>query len=246
MGLKGIIFFAVLFMLKGTLYAQSDSAETKMDSLNAVMLKEYNKKISEISQQRVADSMQQVKLERELSSLKNTDNLRKEELQKQIQEIKDKEAKNTLLKKARIDSLRQIVKGFPVEGFFSDTLFLIFNRSGGFSAKERAEAISNRISNLAKSAKFNADTLKISEGESFYEIVYGETIIMSISDNDAIWNNTTKHDLAQKYQQIISHAIQKYKEEVNPVTIAKEIALTVLVLLLMSILIYFVIKFLME
>lgn len=241
--IKGIVMIAVLLLVKGYLFAQADSSERKVDSLNAVMLKEYNKKISEINQQRVVDSIQQAKLEQELSSLKTTDNLRKEELQKQIQEIKDKEAKGILQKKARIDSLRQSVKGFPVEGFFNDTLFLIYSRSGGFSASERAEAISKRIKNVAKAANFNADSLKLSEGESVYEIVYGEAILMSISDNDAIWNNSSKHELAQKNLQIIGRAIQQYKEEIKPTTLVKEIALALLVLLLMGMIIYFVIKF---
>jgi small-conductance mechanosensitive channel len=243
MELKGIILIAVLFIVKGTVFAQTDSSEKKMDSLNAVMLQEYNKKMKEINQQRVIDSMKQVKLEQELSSLKATDNLRKEELQKQIQEIKDKEAKHLLQKKARIDSLRQTVKGFPVEGFFSDTLFLVYNKSGGFSAKERAEAISKRIKNVARAAKFNADSLKLSEGESAYEIVYGENILMSISDNDAIWNNSSKRELAQNNLEIIGQAIQKYKNEISPVTLAKEIALALLVLLLIGVIIYVINKF---
>ena len=243
MDLRRIILIVVLFMARSAVFAQADSTEKKMDSLNAVMLQEYNIKMKEINQQRVIDSMQQVKLEKELRSLKTTDNLRKEELQRQIQEIKDKEAKNILQKKARIDSLRQTVKGFPVEGFFNDTLFLIYSRSGGFSAKERAEAISKRIKNVAKVAKFNADSLKISEVESVYEIVYGEAILMSISDNDAIWNNTSKQELAQNTLQIISQAIRNYKNEISPVTLAKEIALALLVLLLMGVIIYFVVKF---
>jgi len=242
-GLKGIILMVVLFMVNGTVFAQADSSDTNKDSLNAAMLKEYNKKINEINQQRLIDSMQQVKLEQELSSLKTTDNLRKEELQKQIQEIKDKEAKRMLQKKARIDSMRLTVKGYPVEGFFEDTLFLIYSRSGGFSAKDRAEAISKRIKNVAKAPGFKADSLQLSEGESMVEIVYGESILMSISDNDAIWNNMSKQELAKKNLQIISQAIQKYKNEISPVTLAKEIALALVVLLVMGVIIYFVIKF---
>ena len=243
MDLRSIILIIVLFMVRCAVFAQADSTEKKMDSLNAVMLQEYNIKMKEINQQRVIDSMQQVKLEKELRSLKTTDNLRKEELQRQIQEIKDKEAKNILQKKARIDSLRQTVKGFPVEGFFNDTLFLIYSRSGGFSPKDRAEAISKRIKNVAKVARFNADSLKISEVESVFELVYGEAILMSISENDAIWNNTSKQELAQNTLQIISQAILKYKNEISPVTLAKEIALALLVLLLMGVIIYFVFKF---
>ena len=72
MGLKGIIFFAVLVMLNGYIICPvRQQLKQKLDSLNAVMLKEYNKKISEISQQRVVDSMQQVKLEQGVEFLEN-------------------------------------------------------------------------------------------------------------------------------------------------------------------------------
>ena len=45
---------------------------------------------------------------------------------------------------------------------------------------------------------------------------------------------SSKQELAQKNLQIISQAIQKYKNEISPVTLAKEIALALLVLLLIG------------
>jgi hypothetical protein len=41
--------------------------------------------------------------------------------------------------------------------------------------------------------------------------VNGENIIMSISENDALWNNISKEELAKKYKALISAAIIKYK-----------------------------------
>jgi nucleoside permease NupC len=53
--------------------------------------------------------------------------------------------------------------------------------------------------------------------------VNGESIIMSISENDALWNNSTKQELAEKYKTLINTAIIKYKNETSVTTLAKEI-----------------------
>jgi hypothetical protein len=57
--------------------------------------------------------------------------------------------------------------------------------------------------------------------------VNGENIIMSISENDALWNNISK-ELAKKYKALISAAIIKYKSETSFGTLAKEISVTCL------------------
>ena len=132
---KSILVIATQVVLTGTIVAQSDSIDKKADSLNAVNLLDYNKKVNELNQQRITDSIYKSKLELELGSLKDTDRQRKEELEKEIQEIKNKDAARIAQKKARIDSLRQTVKGYPVEGFFNDTLFFIYNWLRGFHSK---------------------------------------------------------------------------------------------------------------
>jgi hypothetical protein len=48
-----------------------------------------------------------------------------------------------------------------------------------------------------------------------------ENIIMSISENDALWNNISKEELAKKYKALISAAIIKYKSETSLATLAK-------------------------
>ena len=222
--------------------AQKDSASATNDSINAVILKDYSNNIAKIEQQRVADSIKKAQLEAQIKALKTTDNLKKSELEKQLQQLNEKEEKRLAQKKQQIDALRHTAKGFPVAGFFNDTLFTIYSKLGSFSAKERAEAISARISNIPDRFNFKKDSLKIEEAETTVDIILGESIIMSVSENDALWNNTTAFELAKTYQHIIADAVVHYRAETSLITLGKEIALALLVLLVIGILVYYISK----
>jgi len=236
--LKCLLFIAVEIVLTCSLFSQTDSSARKADSLNTLILQDYNKKVNEFNQQRIVDSIHMANLEKELGSLKTTDYLRKEDIEKQIRQIKEKDSARIAQKKARIDPLRQTVKGYPVEGFFNDTLFFIYNRSGGFTAQDRALAISQRIKNAAQKARFKPDSIRLAESETSIEILYDEKVLMSISENDAIWNNMSKQELAQENLKIIQEAIKKYKSETSLTVLAKEIAMALMVILIGLTLIY--------
>lgn len=231
-----ITAICLLFSIKAI--AQTDYL-TKADSTNTVLLKEFDTKLKLIEEQRITDSIKKAELEVQLSQLKTTDNLKKEELQKQLQEINDKEAKRIADKKLQIDSLRATAKSFPVLGFFNDTLFNIYSKLVSFSASDRALAITERINELKEEVGFSENTLTIVESETTFDIVYGERILMSISENDALWNNTSKKELAEQYRKIITDAILKYKKETSFITLAKEIGLAILVLLILGVLIFY-------
>ncbi len=234
------ILVAITLLGAQTLFAQKDSINKKNDSLNSVILEDYNSKIAKIEEQRKADSIQKVELEAELNSLKTTDNLKKEELQKKLQDLKDKEAERISQKKAQIDSLRHTAIGFPVIGFFNDTLFLIYNKLGSFSAKDRADAITNRVHALAEDLRFKPDSLKLSDAETTEDLVFGNSIITSVSENDALWNNGTKREVAANFKNIIGDAVMKYKSETSLGTLAKEIGLALLVIVVIVVLIVYI------
>lgn len=236
------VLCCVFFIAATGLHAQTDSTRQR-DSVNTILLQQYSNKLTEIENQRKADSIRKAALEAQLISLKTTDNLKKEELQKQLQQLENRETERLAEKKARIDSLRATAKGFAVKGFFNDTLFLIYNRLGSFMASERAAAISERIKKLADNFHFKADSLKLAESETTWDIVFHENIIMSISENDALWNNTNKKDLAQKYKLVIGDAVEKYQSEISFSSLIKEIALALLVLIILIAVIYFINKF---
>ncbi|MDD2797103.1 MAG: mechanosensitive ion channel family protein [Bacteroidales bacterium] len=228
----------ILFYVTTTLNAQSQNG----DSINSVILADYNKKIAEVNQQRMADSAKKAELLLKINALKTTDNLQKEELQKQITELAEKEKRRLVLKKIEIDSLRKFAKGYPVLGFFNDTIFFIYSKLGSFSAKERAKAIEERIHKLGKEFTFHSDSLQLIQSETTIDIGFNEYTLMSVTDNDAIWNNTTKNQLASHYRLLIGDEITRYKAETSWITILKEIGLALLVIGVIITLIKYILK----
>ena len=211
---------------------QRDSIAKKSDSLNSAILQNFNKKLNEIEQLRIADSIAKSKLEIEINSLKSSENLKKEELEKQLQELRNKEALRFAEKKRQVDSLRTTAIAYPVLGFFEDTLFNIFNRSGSFTAQDRAGAIMSRIKGLKDAWRFKTDSIQIVSSDVNTDLVYKDVILLSISDNDALWENSTRDQLAENYRKIIGAEVIKYKKETSFSTLTKEIALAILVILI--------------
>ncbi|GHB79598.1 mechanosensitive ion channel family protein [Persicitalea jodogahamensis] len=234
--------FALLMMTCLSVFGQTDSTSQQTDSLTSAALRNYNLKLAQVEQQRQVDSLKRVELEARLNSLKTTDNLKKEELQQQLQALNDKEIRRIAQKKARIDSLRQTVKSYPVKGFFDDTLFVIYSKFGSFSAKDRAEAISSRIQKLKDTYGFRTIMLKVEEAETTDDIVFDESIVMSVSENDAIWNNKPRKELAEEYRLIIGQAVENYLAETSFVTLAKEFGLALLVIIGAGICIMYLIR----
>lgn len=240
--LKFGIFFLLMFCVMQPLLAQKDSSVVKNDSINAKALNVFNEKNEILEKKRSADSLKSLKLEAEISALKTTDNLKKERLLKQLDSLKAKESDRIAYKKASIDSLRLTVKSYPVNGFFNDTLFSIYSKLASFSAKDRAEIIERKIKKLATHFKFTKDSLAIVSSDNTVDVISGEVIILSVSDNDAIWNNTSKQVLAEKYKNIIAAAIHKYKQETSLVTLLKEIGLAVVVLIIVIFVVFYLLK----
>ncbi|MDD2303530.1 MAG: mechanosensitive ion channel family protein [Prolixibacteraceae bacterium] len=234
-------FLCVVFLAFSlNLSAKNEVFVKNNDSVNTVILQNFSKKLNQFEQQRIADSISKVKLEERLTLLKTNDRFEKVELQNQLQALKEKEKNRLAQKKAQIDSLRHTAKGFPVIGFFNDTLMLMYGRFGSFSAKERANAISKRINELASNFGFKPDSIRLEETDVSTDIVLEDKIIMSISESDALWNNSTRDELAEQYRNVIVSALLKYKSEISLVVLGKEIALALLVLLIIGLIIFYV------
>ncbi len=222
-----------------SLTAQVDSVKPASDSLNAVLLQEYNQKLREIESLRVTDSITRANLEVQLNALKTTDNLKKEELQKQLQDLADAETRRLALKKTQIEALRHTARAYPVMGFFSDTLFFIYSRQGSFSPKERAEAISKRIDNLSEHLTFVPDSLRLVSAESSIDIVFDDNVVMSVTENDALWNNTSLEELANEHLETIRAALIDHDHQTSLLSILKQIGLALLVILIIALLIFY-------
>ena len=114
------------------------------------------------------------------------------------------------------DSKQQIVIETTVKGYavvpFGDTLFKLYNRAGSFLPEARAAAVTGRIQRLANEYYFGKDSLRLLPEEKDINIVYGERIIISVSDADALRMNTSMQRLAEQYINQITSAVIQYKK----------------------------------
>ena len=211
-------------------YGQTDSIVQKNDSINNIALHEYNQKLAEVEQHRIADSIKKIELESQLLKLKTTDNFQKEELLQQLKSIEENEKSRIEDKKRHIDSLRNTAKGYPVFGVMKDTLFLVYSKIGASTPKERAINISRKIDKLYEDDFFKTDSILVVKSENTYDIVYGEIILMSISENDAIWYGRSMHELAQSFKESIKNSIVEAKNENSWLKIIVRIGLVLLVI----------------
>ncbi len=106
----------------------------------------------------------------------------------------------------RIDSLRLVTPGVPVV-VESDTLFLLYANSGGYSPFDRAEIISNSFAKVIKDKSHKNDSVYIVDNDGFVDIMCGDKVLVSISDHDALWQGTDRHSLAQSYLPVVQAKI---------------------------------------
>lgn len=205
--------------------------DEKIDSVNAAVLQQYRTLLLVAKKQKSMDSVAKVNLEEKIKGLKLTDNLEKKAVEKQLNTLRLKDSIRIVEKKIAIESRRLAAVGYPVNGFFKDTLFIIYNKTGSFSARERAEAISRRIKKLGGKFTAESDSLKIVRNEFSVDIEDDDEVIISLSEDDALWNDTTKQALAEKYRDIIQQSVKDYESKIDFSILAKEIGITVLILL---------------
>ncbi len=230
-------------------FSQSQAQEiTAIDSVisktntDSIIQAQYLKKIQDIESLRIKDSIKKSELLAEINSLKTTDNLKKEALQGQLEAIINQEANRLASKIAAITKLRSSNTGFPVTGFFKDTLFTIYSNLGSFSAQERAKAVSNRIQKLGKARGFNSDSLIALSQYNNLNLKYQDLILMSLSEDDALWANQSLDSLAKQHLTDIAIAVMAYQEETNIVTLLQEFGLALLVILIT----YFILKYIVK
>ncbi|MEE3147276.1 MAG: mechanosensitive ion channel domain-containing protein [Bacteroidota bacterium] len=235
--------FVLVFFFTLVTSAQTDSTTTVVDSVPAVTTgDDFVKKLAELEKQRFADSIRRADLEARLDAVSSTNNRERTQLEAQLKQFETKE--NELLEKKRlqIESLKKTTRGFPVAGFEDDTLFLIYNRLGSFSAQERANAISSRIKRLTETLEFFSDSLKVNENEATVDVIYGNQTIASVTEVDALWFETTPLALATSYKEIIADAVTVYKEEHSLINLLKSIGMALLVIIVMGLIIKYVLR----
>lgn len=168
--------------------------------------------------------------------LKNTDNQRQKKLiEEQLAQLYMTDSMRRAEQQHRIDSLKQVTAGSPVT-LRQDTIYYIYTGLGSFTAFDRARLNSKKILDMARSFSMSADSLYIAEGAATSDIMYGEDILASVTDNDAMWFGMPRAELALKYAADITDSVAAYKKSVGVWNILKMAGSCVLLIALVYLL----------
>lgn len=149
-------------------------------------------------------------------------------------------AQKNNLKASEKDSVTVKLKGYPVTPF-KDTLFFVYHNVGSFSAKERAEYITNKIKRLYNESFFEKDSIKIIPSDTSMDIVYqNDLVVMSVFDSDAKAENSTVSAIANRNLSKIKSAIV-YQNE-NYSQLPKRIGYTALLVLIIGLVLFLTAK----
>jgi small-conductance mechanosensitive channel len=220
--------------LADSLVAKSDSVEQAKraqyisDSI-ANQLEEYSNLVRRSEQKRIDDSVKKVELLQQITLLKENDKLKQADLLRQVRniEIQDSTRKAEQLKK--INQLKETAVGYPVTPF-GDTLFMVFTKLGPVMPKERAANIAKKIEVLYHDDNFKPDSLQVILNESTADITFGEMILMSVTDTDALWVGKEKKALATEHAEAISNRIEAERDANSWKNILVRVVLTMLII----------------
>ena len=175
------------------------------------------------------DSIKMHEMELELQELKLNEIVLRTELADALNHNHIADSIKREEQRQRIDSLRAVTPGVPVvvEG---DTLFTIYAARGGYSAVDRAQSIVETLSRIGKDRRIRRDSVYMLDNENYVDIMYGDKVIFTVTEQDALWHGSTPMELAGEYMPLLLDKISQLKEENSIWQYVKRAGLFVLVL----------------
>lgn len=150
-------------------------------------------------------------LQSQLQEMQLRDVVLREQLESSTQTLRNDSLKKSRLK-SRIDSLRAITVGAPLV-INSDTLLKLYARKGGMLPEDRIAYAREEIINHGKRLTFFNDSCYVYEGEFFSDIMVGNDVVMSIGEEDGLWENLSRQELAARYKDVIEKAIAELHDK---------------------------------
>ncbi len=88
-----------------------------------------------------------------------------------------------------------------------------------FPPQARADAISSRIAALSKDISSKSMSISVSDAEGTSNIMAGDLVVMSVTDQDARTAGKTRQALANEFAQKISASVTTYRHDYSPKTL---------------------------
>ena len=129
----------------------------------------------------------------------------------------------------RIDSLRQFTKGIPVVAD-GDTLFYLYTKRGGYTPQQRAQMTGSAIEELGRRFNLRPDSVSVDYSDIVSDLMYGNKVLLSLTDQDALWEGVSRDSLANERRQNVVDKLHEMKAEHGIWRMAKRILYFVLVI----------------
>lgn len=109
-----------------------------------------------------------------------------------------------------------------------ETLFVVYDKIGPFTPQERARAVAERLAQLAKDPFTRIYPVTAVDQEATSELVYGDIVVMTVTDRDAQPTGKSRSETAKAYAQRIHAALAKSREQVTVRTLLIDAGLVLL------------------
>lgn len=185
---------------------------------------------------RTSDSLQKAFLVKQIEDLKTSEVGKREKLQNELKAINGKDSLARIEMAKEVQRLKQTAVGYPIV-IYKDTLFTIFTKVGSLTPKERAEVISRRLNDFYDSYIEGLDSIYVSNLGASLELSYNGSILLSVTELDAMWYNEDLSIIANRYKTVIEANVVAYKNDQSWIKWIKDIGLMLLVILFQVILV---------
>ncbi len=179
---------------------------------------------------RDSDSVYVANLQKSLEAARlNEANMRMEMEQMKLQ-MATADSVKYARQRQRIDSLRQFTKGIPVVADNGDTLFYLFTKRGGYTPQQRAQMTGAAIEELGRRFNLRPDSVSIDHSDIVSDLMYGNKVLLSLTDQDALWEGVSRDSLAKERQQNVITKLHDMKAEHGLWRMAKRVLYFILVI----------------
>ena len=200
-------------------------AYTQAQQPDSLSQQEIHKELEAIKQFRQKDSVRIAMLLNEIQLLINNN--------KHTSSITNSSTTN----EKEMEKLRNKMRGRPIV-FEKDTLYYLYTSYGPYDIDTRVKYIENKLKELYNDPSFAADSIKIKPNGDYLSVMYNEKIITRVTMVDALWENSSQTELAQRYANVIKNTIVKYKEQNSLKSILIRLAELLLVLFIAFVLVW--------
>lgn len=233
-----LYFAAILVGLAFPCHAQNDSSKASRDSLTDSQLILTTRLLRESDSLQKADNEQKRQLQQQLAQINNDNDQRKKELQQKLSAFELADSLKKAAATQRILRIKAISKGIPVVPFRDDTLFYIYNKLGPLKPSDRAQNIEHKLRLLADDPFFTPDSIKIIPNENNIDLIYNELVLLTVTDDDALWLEQDKAQVAQQYASAVRNAILQEKKDSSLQSVLIRIGWLLLIVVVFSFIVY--------